>query len=170
MENQENLIFNHRLLESLYKNGLDVYSDGTIYRYRKLIDEWVILPNVKNCNKDGYNKIRIGGKIYYRHRIIAACYLGLKLKYNGQNLVDHIDGNKLNNHVDNLRIVSYSENLKNTNSKCYTFDKHSNKYRVQLYINGKIKFFGYFESEDEARKIAIELKIEHYPTYNQDRN
>lgn len=169
MENQEKLIFNHKLLEKLYKIGLDVYSDGTIYRYRKKIDEWVILPNVKN-HSNGYNTIGIEGKMYYRHRIIGACYLGLKLKYNGQNLIDHIDGNKLNNHVDNLRIVTNSENMKNTNSKCYTFNKKYNKYEVKLCINGKQKFFGYYTTEDDARKIAIELKIEHYSTYNTNRN
>jgi hypothetical protein len=165
---QEKLIFNHKLLERLYKIGLDIYSDGTIYRYRKEIDEWVILPNVDNCN--GYNRVRIEGKMYLRHRIIGACYLGLKLKYNGQNLIDHKDGDKLNNHVDNLRIVNKSENNKNTNSKCYTFNKKYNKYQVRLCINGKRKFFGFFKTEDEARKIAIELKIENYPTYNPNRN
>jgi len=168
MENQENLIFNHKLLEKLYKIGLDVYSDGTIYRYRKLIDEWTLLPNVDNSY--GYNTIGIGGKLYSRHRIIGACYLGLKLNFNGQNLIDHKDGDKLNNHVDNLRIVNKSENNKNTNSKCYSFNKQHNKYEIYLMINGKRKHFGLFKTEDEARKIAIELKIKHYPTYNPNRN
>ena len=159
----EKLDIENGFLDYCYDNGLDVKPEGLIYRL--INDEWKLIPNVSNSS-DGYNRVRIKGKEYKRQRIIMACYGGLDIKYNGNNMVDHIDRNKLNNHINNLRIVNRSENLKNTNSKCYCFHKQYNKYQVQLYINGKRKYFGLYETEEEARDIAIELKIEHYKTYN----
>jgi len=164
LANEENLIFNHKLIDYFYKLGIDIYSNGDIYRYFKDIDDWVLVPN--NDNHDGYNRVRINNKRYRRHRLICACYKGLKLKYNKDNLIDHIDRNKLNNHVDNLRIVTNSQNGQNTNSKCYYFNKQHNKYEIRLMINGKLKYFGLYETEDEASKIAIEMKIKYYSHYN----
>ena len=159
----EKLDIENGFLDYCYDNGLDVKPEGKIYRL--INDEWKLIPNVKN-HIDGYNVVQIKGKKYRRQRIILACYGGLDINFNGNNMVDHIDRNKINNHINNLRIVTNSENCKNTNSKCYSFNKRCNKYEVQLWINGKKKFFGYFEYEEEARDIAIELKIKHYKTYN----
>jgi len=165
LANEENLIINHKLLDYFYKLGLDIYSNGEIYRYFKDIDDWILVPNNRNHNM-GYNEIRINNKRYLRHRLICACYKGLKLKYNKQNLIDHINRNKLNNHCDNLRIVTSSQNQQNQNSKCYSYDKQRNKFMVYIWINGKSKFIGRFKTEEEARKIAIEMKIKYYSHYN----
>ena len=159
----EKLDIENGFLDYCYDNGLDVKPNGKIYRL--INDEWQLIPNVSN-SKDGYNRVRIKGKEYLRHRIILACYRGLDINFNGNNMVDHIDRNTLNNHINNLRIVTNSENLKNTNSKCYYFNKQHNKYEVRLMINGKRKYFGLFKTEEEARDISIELKIKHYKTYN----
>ncbi len=46
-------------------------------------------------------------------------------------------------------------------NKCKYVTKRGNKYVVQIYINGKNRIFGYFDSEDEAGKVAIEKAKEY---------
>ena len=45
--------------------------------------------------------------------------------------------------------------------KYVNFHKLSNKYHVAMLINGKIKSFGYYASEDEAGKVAMEMAKKH---------
>jgi hypothetical protein len=60
-------------------------------------------------NNDGYNRIKLDGKFYYVHRLVAQTYLP-----NPENKleVNHIDGNKKNNMLCNLDWMTRSENMK----------------------------------------------------------
>ncbi len=74
----------------------------------------------------GYKGIRIGGKIYKVHRLVAETYLP-----NPENKleIDHINRNPSDNRVENLRWVTRTENNRNTRSN----DKCKSKYGVHQY-------------------------------------
>ena len=86
-------------------------------------------------------------------------------EFNGdliENLViDHISGDILNNSSDNLQQINQRNNItkaylnKRTTSKYIgvSLDKPSNKWRAQIKINGKCKFLGRFDNEEEAAQV-----------------
>lgn len=67
---------------------------------------------MKTCiSNSGYFYIKLNGKHYYIHRLVALHFIQ---NPNGYELVDHIDRNKFNNHVNNLRWVNKSMNSMNS--------------------------------------------------------
>jgi hypothetical protein len=110
-------------------------------------------------NNIGYHQIGLhqNGKCkrYYVHKILGQAFLE-----NPQNLptVDHIDRNKDNNTLENLRFASHSEQSinqskqKNTSSKYIgvCWHKRHEKWYTQLSIEGKNKYLGLFENEEDA--------------------
>lgn len=75
-------------------------------------------------------------------------------------VIDHINGNKSDNRVENLRIVTQRENTttcfvrkskKNSSEHVgVTWSKSSKKWMARIKVNGKSKYIGSFESEQEA--------------------
>jgi hypothetical protein len=59
--------------------------------------------------KNGYFRIRLNGKKYSIHRLIAETFIP---NPDNKPEVNHKDGNKLNNHISNLEWVTHSENTK----------------------------------------------------------
>ena len=123
----------------------------------------------KNINDNGYYIVDLcknnKRKTFKVHRIIAEAFV---LNPENKPYVDHIDNNKLNNSINNLRWCTPSENQQNrqrqkNNSsgiKGVHFDKHANKWRMELLVNGKIykKYSNTIEEASEARrKKANEL-------------
>lgn len=70
-------------------------------------------------------------------------------------VVDHIDNNTRNNNIENLQLVSTRENTsrrKRGKSK-YTgvsLGPRDEKWKAEIYINGKPNYLGLFDSEKEA--------------------
>ena len=122
-------------MHSVKYKGYDVYPDGRIKSngLRK-----VFLKGY-DCGK-GYSNVKLNGKSYKRHTIIAKCFIGDKPK---GYCVNHIDGNKLNNHYSNLEYVTFEQNYK------HALD------------NNLKKNLGYYLTEDQASDL-----IEFY--YNTD--
>ena len=58
-------------------------------------------------NDRGYCYVRLGGKNYLIHRLVAQKYIP---NPDNKPQVNHIDGNKDNNHVENLEWVTAQEN------------------------------------------------------------
>lgn len=94
-------------------------------------------------------------KMYRVHQLVAIAFLnhkpcGYKL------VINHKDFNKRNNNVENIEIVSQRENANKKHiesSSKYTgvtWYKKYNKWRANIYINGKPKYLGYFTDEIEA--------------------
>jgi hypothetical protein len=71
--------------------------------------------------------------------------------------VDHIDNNPLNNNVNNLQVITKRENSSKDRKGIskytgVTFNKKSNKWRSQIWIDGKNKALGSFDDELEAHR------------------
>jgi len=129
------------------------------------------LGNVKNCKTNTMIKTSLGTKdkrYYYvsiynekncrllLHRIIAKAFIPTD---DDSLEIDHKDRNTHNNNIENLRWATKSENKRNaykkklqTSSKyvgvCYR--KSSDKWHSSIRINGKKKFIGSYETEEEA--------------------
>jgi len=111
---------------------------------------------------NGYIQIRINGVKYLAHRLI---WLGVK-GYLPEHDIDHDDNIKDNNAWDNLYELTHINNTRNignrSNNKSgvngVTWDKHNNKWRVNITINFNQKSIGRFKYFDEAvyHRLAAE--------------
>lgn len=89
------------------------------------------------------------------HRLVYQTFIGELID---DLVIDHIDGNSLNNNVDNLQQITQRENTikgerTKNGSSVYVgvcWNKHKNKWQTRIYINGKCKFLGRFDNEEEA--------------------
>jgi hypothetical protein len=107
-------------------------------------------------NNNGYLQIKFNGKAYKAHRLAWYLHYGVW----PTNHIDHINGIKTDNRIINLRDVTRSENMNNTQGhrektvKYYTFNKFKQKWQVQASVNGKLKYLGYFETEEKALQFV----------------
>ena len=74
-------------------------------------NEKIIADTFNNSN--GYIQVKLNGKTYLKHRLIAEKFIP-----NPDNLtdVDHVDHNRTNYHLENLRWVTRSDNSRNRSS------------------------------------------------------
>ena len=115
-------------------------------------------------DKDGYfmailceDAIRKTVKV---HRLVADAFID---KFDGKNIVNHIDLNKQNNTVSNLEWVSSLENnchsrlnIKSTSKYIGVyFSKRDNNFRVSAKIKGKRFNLGKFENEEDAYNARL---------------
>jgi len=83
--------------------------------------------------------------------------------------VDHIDNNPLNNNVNNLQVITKRENSSKDRKGIskytgVTFNKKSNKWRSQIWIDGKNKTLGSFDDELEAHR-AYQKELQQHLKY-----
>jgi hypothetical protein len=136
---------------------LQVSEDGVVFRFNKK-NEPIIVKNTAN-SKGKYNEINCNNKGIKRHRIIGYCFLNLDIN-NHKSHVDHINGDKIDNHVINLRVVTNQQNHFNmTKAKGYYFDKHDNRYKAQIHLNGEKIYLGCYKMEEEARSAYLAAKL-----------
>lgn len=102
---------------------------------------------------DGYFQVRVEGKLYYRHRLIAAIAYGDF----GDLEVDHINGVPGDDRAGNLRYVDRSEQQKNLCAPTTNTSGHvgvvkgrRGSWRAQIYVDNKPKYLGEFRSLDDA--------------------
>lgn len=114
----------------------------------------------KRINLYGYHHIGLckdSGQINGRVHQLVWDHFGDKPR-NGLRLqIDHIDGDKLNNHISNLQLLTPRENtikhykkLKRELPTGVYYDKKSEKYYSRIYINGRSKHLGSFDSVKNA--------------------
>lgn len=119
--------------------------------------------NVAGTNhKSGYIQIVFNYKIFFAHRLAWFFHYGLWPK----NGLDHINGDGFDNRIDNLRDVSQRENTSNRDYHrkgklvgC-SFYESKNKWKAQIYENGKQKHIGLFDTELEAHNAYMKRKNE----------
>ena len=104
-----------------------------------------------------------------KHRLVFFAYnndFDIFRKSTTENMIDHIDGDKLNNRIENLRIVTNQQNQFNQKkAKGYCWNKQHKKWMSRIKLNGKNKFLGLFETEEDAREAYLKSK-EIYHLFN----
>lgn len=128
-----------------HHSGVWVREDGCIYlpQSGKHPAHWTFGYE----RKDGYLCVKINGKNYQVHRLVAECYTPNKCN---KSQVDHINRNKTDNRVENLRWATPSENSRNT----FAHDRVDSR-------GGTHKYEGYkqFVRERNARKSKTHKKV-----------
>ena len=140
------------LQQSLLKEIFE-YKDGNLIRKNK----------IAGClHKSGYIQIKVNNIVYPAHRLIWVYYNG-SISENMQ--IDHINGIKHDNRIENLRLVTAQQNCFNRSrlkAKGYTWNKNVRKWQSSICINGKYKYLGLYENEQDARNVYIaNCKLHH---------
>jgi hypothetical protein len=146
----------------LFGNKLKVFECGKVLLLGKYKNKGEYYE--RKCSiTNGYKYLQLyhegKPKKYKIHRIIAYAYLGLDIN-NPKIQIDHINRDKLDNCVSNLRLVSQQQNQWNKNSKGYSKDK--NKYRAEIYVNGKRINLGTYNTKEEASDAYQQAKLIHH--------
>ena len=81
-----------------------------------------------HTRSDGYKEVRIKGKNYLYHRIVAMTWLK---NHNNFEQINHIDGNKTNNKVCNLEWCTPKQNLEHA-ANIGLMSRGSNRYNSKL--------------------------------------
>jgi hypothetical protein len=137
-------------------NMIKCFRDGRIFTMDnrcKKYDKWN--ERTSKPHSRGYVHIQIGSKQYKAHRLIMMAFVG-----ESEQEVDHINRIKTDNRFENLRYCSRRENIMNRdyvdNAKGYSWAKK--KWRAQINVNGKMKYLGYFDNEQEAHQAYLDAK------------
>lgn len=132
-------------------NSLYIYDDGL------LISRATGRP-LCNMDRDGYIRVRVGGKEYRAHRVIWEMFNG---PIPEGILIDHKDGDVYNNRIENLRAVTRQQNNMNSRKKGNRdlpkgVSRSRNKYRAKIYYNGEEHCLGTFDTIENAQAAYYE--------------
>jgi len=136
-------------------NGVNitVHSDNSISKPNHRFKDKRIQRTFGTKHHSGYMVIKIGGKVFKMHRVIAQAFLP---DFHDFPQVDHIDGNRSNNNINNLRMVTNQQNgraHKRKSKGCssqYRGVYWDKIWRAYCRIDGNLKHLGSFDSEREA--------------------
>lgn len=77
--------------------------------------------------------------------------------------IDHINGIRHDNRICNLRSVTKQQNQWNRKTvKGYYFNKANNKYKVQIGLNNKLFYVGYYNTKEQAREAYLQAKEKYH--------
>lgn len=122
---------------------------------------WRVMAN-------GYICAQRGRMYIYLHRLIAGA--------GPDELVDHINGDPLDNRSCNLRIATKSQNGANRGAdrrKLGTSSRHKgvswrkarNCWGAYIHVDGKTRYLGSFQSEDEAASAYNQAALQVWGSY-----
>jgi hypothetical protein len=101
-------------------------------------------------------------KIFKVHSLVAICFLNHIPDGTHNIVIDHINEVKTDNRVENLRLIGHRENvarsIKNSTSTYVgvSWSKNAKKWISQITIDGKTKYLGLFDNEEDANKKYLE--------------
>lgn len=117
---------------------------------------------------EGYGYIQYLGKRYPMSHLAWLHFYGKSPAI----YLDHINGDRFDNRIANLREATPAENMQNIrkapkNSSHgflgVSFDKHKNKWRARIRVNGKKISIGRYATPQEANAAYIAAKRKHHP-------
>jgi len=137
-----------------------------VFRWRRerkygLIKPWTVAGWIDG----GYTRIQIGQKCHLAHRLAWLYEFGVWPSKD----IDHINGNRDDNRLCNLRDVPRKINAQNrkaassNNSSGFLgVSKHvrTGKFTAGIYIQGKRKHLGVFETAEQAHEAYLAAKRE----------
>ena len=112
-----------------------------------------------------YHRLVVDGKAHALHRLIYVYHHGAAPK-----VVDHVDNDRTNNRIENLREVTQQQNCLNrirhsnntSGHKNVRLDKKYKKWVVEMTVNAKRKYFGWFEDLELAAFVAEEARDKYH--------
>lgn len=104
-------------------------------------------------------------RVHLMHRDI------LGLTHGDGKQADHRNRDRLDNRRSNLRVSTNAENAQNrgrasrgsSRHRGVGWDRSKGKWMARAMLDGKFKFIGYFDNEEEAAKAAADWRREHMP-------
>jgi hypothetical protein len=119
---------------------------------------------VGTLRPDGYLKAALLGGDYLLHRLAWLYVNGRWPEF----VIDHINGIRTDNRIANLRDVPETSNQQNQrrahskNKSCgllgATWDARKCKWMAQLFVHGKQKHIGYYDTPEDAHAAYLEAK------------
>lgn len=127
-----------------------------------------------HLGRGGYGQITWHGQRWYAHR--AAYFVERGEIPNGMQ-VNHICGNRACISVAHLELVTHYQNtqyltrLTRRNTSGYrgvSFNKNEGRYKAQVVADGVSHFLGYYESAEDAARVALEgrERLHSIPEFN----
>ncbi|MCK4500824.1 HNH endonuclease [Candidatus Babeliales bacterium] len=162
--------------EGLYEISLDgeIKSLGRYVKHSSGNGECFRKPRIlkQSINSRGYKVVTLFDKDGKRkmwgvHMLMAMTFLNHTPDGTHKLVVDHKDNNRLNNQLDNLQIITGRENTskdrKGGTSKYVgvSWYKKTSKWVSYIHLDGKKRFIGYFDDEQEAH-LAYQKELNKY--------
>jgi len=136
----------------LGKNNTPTLLKEKILKFSKSTNGYYQVILNKNSNR----------KIFKVHSLVAICFLNHIPDGTHNVVIDHINEIKTDNRVENLRLIGHRENvarsIKNSTSTYIgvSWSKNAKKWISQITIDGKTKYLGLFDNEEDANKKYLE--------------
>jgi len=108
-------------------------------------DMHILAEHPWHINSGGY----VQSRTILLHRLIMRAPTG--------SIVDHANGDKLDNRRENLRFCTHQQNMQNSKVRSHSatgvkgVQKHRNKYRAKICMNGRQVLLGSFDTVVEAK-------------------
>jgi hypothetical protein len=102
----------------------------------------------------GYWTARLGGSLYYAHRLVWALHHGDP----GPLVVDHIDDDPSHNHLTNLQAITKHQNEARTCGRGTRYDKRRGSWCASITVDRQPRHLGTFATEEEARAAYVQAK------------
>ena len=146
------------------KRSLDYDPETGVFTYRIRVSQMLPGQSAGRVNKTcGYIEISVKSRKYQAHRLAILYVTGTWPTGD----VDHINGIRTDNRLSNLRVVSRSVNCQNRRQANKTkttdllgayWDKKMRRFTSYIYVNGKSKYLGSYETEQAAHQAYLTAK------------